>query len=214
MTVFQVEASAKAPWTRTTVGLGACGSVGAASVFVGVRARVGTAVTPRGVRRQIDCLAMVMSASVKALWLIEQLSPATVPIAPVRPPVSPLVRTFERVLDASWTLLIVFAAQTLSWMGLPVIGTAALGSAGVLASQGKLSVWPLLVAGIAGAQVGGIIGWRLGSHLASRQGHKQHKDTRFARRGREAVHAGRELDQRYGDVMVLFVSSWISGTLG
>jgi MYXO-CTERM domain-containing protein len=117
-------------------------------------------------------------------------------------------------LGASWTLLIVFAAQTLSWAGLPAIGTAALGAAGVLASQGTLRLWPLLIAGIAGAQCGGIIGWKLGRDVAAREANRQHKDTRLAERSREAVRAGRELEQRYGGVMVLFVSSWISGSLG
>lgn len=117
-------------------------------------------------------------------------------------------------ISTSGTLLIVFFAQTLSWAGLPAIGTSALGAAGVLASQGDLKVWPLLVAGIAGAQLGGLIGWRIGRDVATRAGERPHHDGRWAERSREAVRAGREFEQHYGGVMVLFVSSWVSGSLG
>src|ERR1700754_690651 len=63
MTPFQVEASAKAPWTSTTVGLDGCGCFGAAMVFVAVRASAVTAIAPRAMRRRIEGLVF-MSVSV------------------------------------------------------------------------------------------------------------------------------------------------------
>jgi undecaprenyl-diphosphatase len=114
---------------------------------------------------------------------------------------------------AGWTLLIVFGAQALGWAGFPAVATSVLAAAGALASQGQIGLWPVLVAGVAGAEVGGAIGWWIGREFADRPP-REGRDSRWARRSREALQSGRELEQRVGGPMVLFVPSWVSGGLG
>ena len=120
-------------------------------------------------------------------------------------------------------LVVVFCGELLSWAGIPAIGAAALGAAGVLASQGDLTLWAVLVAGVLGAQVGGLIGWRLGRWLGIRHpaltddaGAEPERDRerRLVERGRRAIASGERLQRRIGGVMVFFVPSWVSGRLG
>jgi undecaprenyl-diphosphatase len=116
-------------------------------------------------------------------------------------------------LATGWTLLVVFAAQVLGWAGFPAVATSVLAAAGALASQGQIGLWPVLIAGIAGAEVGGAIGWWIGQEFANRPP-REGRDGRWAKRSREALRSGRELEQRVGGPMVLFVPSWVSGGLG
>jgi membrane protein DedA with SNARE-associated domain len=109
------------------------------------------------------------------------------------------------------TLLILFVGTALSWVGVPAIGAAAMGAAGVLASQGTLHLWSVLVIGVAAAELGGIAGWWLGRWLAQRPtGH----EGRLAAREARALATGHRLEERVGGVMVFFVPSWVSGSLG
>jgi membrane protein DedA with SNARE-associated domain len=123
-------------------------------------------------------------------------------------------------------LVIVFCGELLSWAGIPAIGAAALGAAGVLASQGVLTLWSVLVVGALGAWTGGLIGWRIGRWLAVRApgltaaapptGPEAESAgrRRMVERGRKAIASGERLQERVGGVMVFFVPSWVSGRLG
>jgi membrane protein DedA with SNARE-associated domain len=113
--------------------------------------------------------------------------------------------------DRWTTLLILFAGQALSWAGIPAIGAAVAGAAGVLASQGTLHLSSVLIIGTAGAEIGGIAGWRIGRWASARPGDR---DGRFAERSAKALASGHRLEEKVGGVMVFFVPSWVSGSLG
>ena len=91
--------------------------------------------------------------------------------------------------------------------GVPSPGEAALVTAAVLASQGKLQIWLVLVIGIASAIVGDSIGYelgrRLGREVLTARGPLQSQRVR-------AVSAGERFFRRHGDKTV-FLARWITG---
>ena len=108
-----------------------------------------------------------------------------------------------------WQYLLLFLAVAASWVGVPVIGTAALGAAGVAASQGRLDLAAVIaVAAIAG-EAGGLggygIGRRWGRQLLERPGSHQARRERIAERG-EKLYA------RWGWLAVFFTPAIVSGT--
>ena len=117
--------------------------------------------------------------------------------------------------DRGSTLVILFAAQALSWAGVPALGAAASGAAGALASQGTLHLWAVLVVGTAGAEAGAVVGWWLGNRVA-RVGLDDEADHegKFKERRRSALAAGERVEQKWGRLIVFFVPSWVSGALG
>jgi undecaprenyl-diphosphatase len=115
------------------------------------------------------------------------------------------------VADRWETFALLFAASALSWAGVPAIGAAAMGAAGVLASQGTLHLWAVVVVGTIGAELGGLVGWWLGNH-AARAG--LDKPGRFAQRRNKALDAGEKVAAKWGRLIVFFVPSWVSGALG
>ena len=68
--------------------------------------------------------------------------------------------------DRASTFLIVFIGEALSWAGVPAVGAAAVGAAGVLASQGQIHLWAVIIVGTIGAEVGGLVGWWLGGRVS------------------------------------------------
>jgi membrane protein DedA with SNARE-associated domain len=74
----------------------------------------------------------------------------------------------------TWAYLVLFAAAAAGYMGIPLIGTAVIGFAAVLASQGRLNIVAVLVVAAVGCEVGGLggykIGGRWGRQLAERPG--------------------------------------------
>jgi membrane-associated protein len=113
--------------------------------------------------------------------------------------------------DKTSTFVILFVAQVASWAGVPVLGAAAAGAAGGLASQGTIHLWAVLVVGTIGAEVGSLGGWWLGNHVA-RAGADQ--EGRVNQRRRKALSAGERVEQKWGRLIVFFVPSWVSGALG
>jgi membrane protein DedA with SNARE-associated domain len=103
---------------------------------------------------------------------------------------------------------ILFALLALAWAGLPTAGQAALVAAGVLASQGRLDIGLVLVAGTAGSIVGGIAGYVLGLKGGraawSAPGPMQ-------RRRLEALESGERLFARYGALAAFVVPMWLLG---
>ena len=61
-----------------------------------------------------------------------------------------------------WAYLAVFAATAAGYMGVPIIGTAAIGAAAVLASQGQLNIAAVLIVAAIGNEVGGLLGYQIG----------------------------------------------------
>lgn len=61
-----------------------------------------------------------------------------------------------------WACLAVFAATAAGYMGIPLIGTAAIGTAAVLASQGQLNIAAVLIVAAIGNEVGGLLGYKIG----------------------------------------------------
>ena len=91
-------------------------------------------------------------------------------------------------------------------MGVPSPGETALVLAAVLASQGKLQIWLVLVIGISSAIIGDNIGYWLGRWLGrealTARGPLQHHRTR-------AVEAGDKFFDRHGNKAV-FLGRWIA----
>ncbi len=108
------------------------------------------------------------------------------------------------------TFVVLFLALAISWAGVPALGTAAVGAAGALASQGDIHLWAVLVVGTLGSEVGGMGGWWLGKHVV---GEGLDGDGRFVDRRRTAMESGRRFAERWGKFMVFFVPSWVPGAL-
>jgi membrane-associated protein len=91
--------------------------------------------------------------------------------------------------------------------GFPSPGEASLIAAAVLASEGKLQIWLVLVIGIASAIVGDSIGYELGRHLGrevlTARGPLQKERVR-------TVDAGERFFHKHGNKTVFF-ARWITG---
>jgi membrane protein DedA with SNARE-associated domain len=108
-----------------------------------------------------------------------------------------------------WQYLLLFLAVAASWAGVPVIGTAALGTAAVAASQDKLDLAAVIVVAVLAGEVGGLggyaIGRRWGRQLLQRPGKHQ--------AGREKMEErGERLYARWGWLAVFFTPAIVSGT--
>jgi membrane-associated protein len=102
-------------------------------------------------------------------------------------------------------------------MGVPSPGETALVLAAVLASQGKLQIWLVLLIGVSSAIIGDNIGYLLGRRLGREvlaapgpfQKHRMRAiaagDQFFARHGPKAVFLGRWI------ALVRFAAAWLAG---
>ena len=108
-----------------------------------------------------------------------------------------------------WQYLLLFLAVAASWAGVPVIGTAALGTAAVAASLGRLDLAAVIVVAAIAGEAGGLggyaIGRRWGRRLLERPGRHQ------ARR-EKIVERGEKLYARWGWLAVFFTPAIVSGT--
>jgi membrane-associated protein len=109
-----------------------------------------------------------------------------------------------------WAYLVLFAAAAAGYMGIPLIGTAVIGFAAVLASQGRLNIVAVLVVAAIGCEVGGLggykIGYRWGRQLAERPGPALEWR-------KKAVAKGEEAYRRWGRAAVFVTPSIVSGVL-
>jgi membrane protein DedA with SNARE-associated domain len=106
-------------------------------------------------------------------------------------------------------LTVTFLAVVASWAGVPAVGGIAAGTAGALASQGKLNLLLVVVvvtiAGETGGLLGYEIGFRWGRRLVERPGKHQ--------RSREKALAGGErLYAKWGRLAVFVTPAMVSGT--
>ena len=65
-----------------------------------------------------------------------------------------------------WAYLAVFAATAAGYMGIPFVGTAAVCTAAVLASQGQLNIAAVFIVAAIGNEVGGLLGYKIGDRWA------------------------------------------------
>ena len=109
-----------------------------------------------------------------------------------------------------WAYLVLFIAATAGYMGVPIIGTAVIGAAAVLASQGKLNIAAVLIVAALGCEVGGLggfrIGYRWGRELVERPGPALEWR-------KKAVTKGEEVYQKWGRAAVFVTPSIVSGVL-
>ena len=108
-----------------------------------------------------------------------------------------------------WAYVAVFALMALSFAGIPAIGAAVVGYASVVASQGKLNIFLVLIVAVLGARpaaAGYGIGDRWGRKLLDRPGRWQERLQKALARA-EAIYA------KWGRLAVFFTSTMVSGVL-
>ena len=109
-----------------------------------------------------------------------------------------------------WTYTILFAGVASSWIGIPIVGGAALATAGALAGDGQLNVWLVILVAAAAAWAGGYVGFRLGARagavLATHPG-------RWQRHRERALILGERFYRRWGPLAVFLTPTWVSGAL-
>ena len=106
--------------------------------------------------------------------------------------------------------LVVFVLMALSFAGIPAIGGAVVGWAAVLASQGKLNIFAVLIVAMLGAEAGGLAGYAIGERwgrkLVEWRGPWQERREQAVAKA-EAVYA------KWGRLAVFFTSTIVSGML-
>ena len=107
----------------------------------------------------------------------------------------------------SYALL--FACALVGWAGVPAIGTAAIGTTAVLASQGQMSIVAVLVVASAGAIAGGLVGYAVGHRWGVSA---MERPGRRVEQRRRALAKGEGLYDRWGWVAVFFTPSWMAGS--
>ena len=110
----------------------------------------------------------------------------------------------------AWAYLAVFALMALTFVGVPAVGAAVVGWAAVLASQGKLNIWWVLIVAALGAEVGGMGGY----HIGERWGRQllEHPGPWLERRQHAVVRA-EALYAKWGRLAVFFTPTIVSGLL-
>jgi membrane protein DedA with SNARE-associated domain len=113
------------------------------------------------------------------------------------------------VAETTWHYLVLFVAVAASWAGVPFIGAAVAGAAGVLASQGQLDLAAVIVVTTAAGELGGLIGYdigfRWGRELLDRPGKHQARRQRLMADGERAY-------VKWGGLAVFFTPAIVSGT--
>ncbi len=106
--------------------------------------------------------------------------------------------------------VILYFAVAASWIGVPIVGAGVLAAAGVLASEGELNIWLVIVVATVAAWTGGYAGYWLGARaggaVAGRRG-------RWHRQRRHAMNVGERIYRRWGRLAVFVTPTWVSGAL-
>jgi len=123
--------------------------------------------------------------------------------------VAPLLASASSSGSSWWEYILLFLAVMASWAGVPLIGSAAVAAAAVGASQGNLDLAAVIVVSAFAGEVGGLIGYyigtRWGSQILARPGKRQAGRQRLAEKG-ELAYA------KWGRLAVFFTPAIISGT--
>ena len=109
-----------------------------------------------------------------------------------------------------WAYLVLFIAAAAGYMGVPVIGTAVITAAAILASQGKLNIAAVLIVAALGCEVGGLGGFRIGYRWGREL--VEHPGPALEWR-KKAVAKGEEVYQKWGRAAVFVTPSIVSGVL-
>jgi membrane protein DedA with SNARE-associated domain len=110
----------------------------------------------------------------------------------------------------AWAYLAVFALMALSFAGIPAVGATVVAWAAVMASQGKLNIFVVLIVAALGAEAGGLAGYGIGH----RWGRKllDHPD-RWQERRQKIMASAETIYAKWGRLAVFFTSTIVSGTL-
>jgi membrane-associated protein len=106
--------------------------------------------------------------------------------------------------------LVVFALMALSFAGIPAIGGAVVGWAAVLASQGKLNIFAVLIVAALGAEAGGLAGYAIGDRWGRRLVEWRGP---WQERREQAVAKAEDVYAKWGRLAVFFTSTMVSGML-
>jgi membrane protein DedA with SNARE-associated domain len=106
--------------------------------------------------------------------------------------------------------LVLFAAAAAGYMGIPLIGTAVIGFAAVLASQGRLNIVAVLVVAAIGCEIGGLGGYKIGGRWGRRLAERPGPGLEWRKK---AVAKGEEAYRRWGRAAVFVTPSIVSGVL-
>jgi membrane protein DedA with SNARE-associated domain len=113
------------------------------------------------------------------------------------------------VAETWWHYVVLFVAVAASWAGVPFVGAAVAGAAGVAASQGTLDLVAVIFVATAAGEVGGLIGYdigfRWGRELLGRPGRHQARRQKLLAEGQRAY-------ARWGGLAVFLTPAIVSGT--
>ena len=109
-----------------------------------------------------------------------------------------------------WAYLVVFVAAAAGYMGIPVIGTAVIGFAAVLASQGTLNIVAVLAVAAIGCEIGGLGGYGIGDRWGRQL--LEHPGPGLAWR-KKAIAKGEDVYHKWGRAAVFVTPSIVSGVL-
>jgi membrane protein DedA with SNARE-associated domain len=110
----------------------------------------------------------------------------------------------------AWAYLVVFVAAAAGYMGVPVIGTAVITGAAVLASQGELNIAAVLIVAAIGCEVGGLGGFRIGGRWGRQLLERPGPALEWRKK---TVAKGEEVYQKWGRAAVFVTPSIVSGAL-
>jgi membrane protein DedA with SNARE-associated domain len=108
-----------------------------------------------------------------------------------------------------WHYVVLFVAVAASWAGVPFIGAAVAGAAGVAASQGTLDLAAVIVVATVAGELGGLVGYdigfRWGRAFLARPGKHQARRQKLMDDGERAY-------AKWGGLAVFFTPAIVSGT--
>lgn len=106
--------------------------------------------------------------------------------------------------------VILYLAVAAAWIGIPIVGAGALAAAGVLANEGELNLWLVIVVATSAAWTGGYVGYWLGGRAGSVV---TDHGGRWQRQRRQVMAAGERVYRRWGRLAVFVTPTWVSGAL-
>jgi membrane protein DedA with SNARE-associated domain len=109
-----------------------------------------------------------------------------------------------------WAYVAVFAAAAAGYMGVPLIATAVIGAAALVASQGELSIAEVLIVAALGCEVGGLGGFRIGARWGRQLLERPGPGVAWRKK---TVAKGEALYQKWGRAAVFVTPSIVCGAL-
>ncbi len=106
--------------------------------------------------------------------------------------------------------VILYLGVAASWVGVPIVGASVLAAAGVLASEGELNLWLVIVVATVAAWTGGYVGYLIGARAGDAV---SERPGRWQRQRQQAIKAGERIYRRWGRLAVFVTPTWVSGAL-